>query len=271
MIINLNEIEINVEKYFDFRADLSYLLFIHGFTGCAEDWKPIIENLRPDYNCLAIDLIGHGSSSSPDNIKFYTAEHQNKLLIKLIRELNLMKLTLVGYSMGGRAALNFTLSHPEFVDRLILESTNPGLQNEQERNKRINDDEKLAEFIKQHSLEEFVEYWMNLDIFNTQRRFSNEKLSQIKKQKLQNNKTGLSNSLLGFGTGRMPDFHKKLNRINCKTFLISGELDPKYNKFNTDILKLLANAEHKMIKNAGHNTHLEEPAEFIKALKSFLN
>jgi 2-succinyl-6-hydroxy-2,4-cyclohexadiene-1-carboxylate synthase len=69
----------------------------------------------------------------------------------------------------------------------------------------------------------------------------------------------------------MPPLFDKLISIKTRTLLITGELDTKFTEINSEMVKLLPKAEHKIIENAGHNTHLEEPKRFIEAVKNFLN
>lgn len=269
MKIEHQNLFLNVEEFGKRNNSRPSILFIHGFTGSSKDWLPIISELKDDYHCLAMDLIGHGLSSSPEEIEFYNSESLNNQFLNVINYFELDTINLTGYSMGGRAALNFAVKYPQLLESLTLESTSFGTLDGQLKKERIQFDNELAKFIIEKPIEEFVDYWMNLDIFNTQRRFSNSKLKEIRNLKLENSKTGLANSLRGFGAGLMPDFTKELQKIKCKTLLISGELDPIYFESNSQIVKLLPDAEHKIIKNAGHNTHLEEPKAFIKLLRNF--
>ena len=87
---------------------------------------------------------------------------------------------------------------------------------------------------------------------------------------MQNNKTGLINSLRGFGTGLMLPLFDNLKRINCKTLLITGELDTKFTEINKEIVNLFPNAKHEIINNAGHNSHLEKPEKFAEVVNEFL-
>ncbi|MCK7528223.1 MAG: hypothetical protein MZV64_66945 [Ignavibacteriales bacterium] len=73
------------------------------------------------------------------------------------------------------------------------------------------------------------------ELFNTQRRFSNDKLKKIKKKKASGSKIGYANSLRGFSTGIMPPVHDKLKKIPLKTLLITGELDSKFTGINARI------------------------------------
>jgi len=270
MIIQTGSAKINFEHFNQFDPAKKTVLLLHGFTGSLEDWRSVSFSLDISFNYIGIDLIGHGKSESPENLSTYSTEEIVNQIDGIVSHLNLNKIILLGYSMGGRATLNYTVSHPDKVEALILESTNPGIKNDKEREARIKNDKKLAEYIEKHSIEEFAGFWVNLDIFNTQRRFSEEKRKEFKTTKMQNNKTGLINSLLGFGTGKMLPLFDQLKNIGCKTLLIAGELDEKFTNINNEVVSLFPNAEHKIIKNAGHNTHLEEPEKFVDTVNRFL-
>lgn len=271
MFIDYQGIKLNVEFVKEFDKNKNTVFLIHGFAGCTEDWKPIVESFPENFNYLLIDMIGHGKSDHPLVQNFYTTDSIVDQ-IKTIKEklIQNSKIILIGYSMGGRAALCFATSYPEDIKGLVLESSSAGIKNEIERKKRYDDDLKLVDFISSHSIEEFIDYWQDLEIFNTQRRFSNEKLKKLKKQKYNNSKIGLMNIIRGFSTGIMPPLHDKLKKIQVKVILISGELDSKYTFINSKIVRGFYKAKHKVVKNSGHNTHLEEPKRFIEIITNYL-
>ena len=106
---------------------------------------------------------------------------------KYIRQyyiLQIIPVIIAGYSMGGRAALSFASKYPQMIKGLILESASAGIIEENLRKERTEQDEKLAEFIETHSIEEFVDYWMNISLFDSQKNLSKEKLEEIKKSKI---------------------------------------------------------------------------------------
>lgn len=263
-------VNINFEYFNSFDRKRNTVLMLHGFTGSLDEWREIQGSLNPDFNYVGIDLIGHGKSDSPHIVDKYSQQALSKQITDLLNNLSIEQVILCGYSMGGRAALSFAIHHPNKIRGLILEGTTAGIESDKGRNERIKIDEELADYIASNNMEEFIELWMNKEIFNTQRRFSNEKLKNIRKKKSLNSKIGLANSLRGFGTGRMDYLGSKLNQINCPVLLITGELDTKFTKINSVLKKKFKNVRHKIIKNAGHNTHLEEPKRFVVTVNKFL-
>ncbi len=269
-MIDLHGIPLNVEAHSSGSGSSDYIFFLHGFTGSSGDWKNIITSIDSRFNIAAVDLIGHGKSSSPENISLYSAGSIVEQIGMIVKHFTEEKIFLAGYSMGGRASLSFAVNHPEMLRGLILESTSAGIKKEKQRTERVKLDNELADFVESHSIEEFVEYWMNVDLFASQKNLPKEKLDEVRKLKLRNSKTGLANSLRGFGTGKMPFLLDQIKKIKCKTLLITGELDSKFTSINSEMVDVFPDAKHIVIKKAGHNTHLEKPAEFAGVINTFL-
>src|SRR4030067_3365593 len=148
MIFELAGLKFNIEFFHTVENNKPYLLFLHGFTGSSDDWKSIVPHVNQNFSSFGIDLIGHGKSSSPDNIEFYSANAIANQISSIIGHTIKRKVIPVGYSMGGRAALSFTIKYPEMVEALILESTAPGIEDEKVREERIKKDEEVASFIE---------------------------------------------------------------------------------------------------------------------------
>jgi len=270
MKITSNSVKLNIEHFNSFNRERDTVLLFHGFSGTLEDWRDISTSLDSRFNYTGVDLIGHGKSDSPTDAAKYYPDILIRYIDEILNCLSISKVIILGYSMGGRAALFYAVNQPEKIKGLIIESTTAGIENEKDRNERIKSDEELAQYIEKHNIENFVELWMDKEIFNTQRRFSNEKLSNIKRRKISNSKTGLANSVRGFGTGVTPFLGDKLSTLDFPVLLISGELDSKFTQINSEMVNQFPKAEHKIIANAGHNVHLEESKRFITAVNEFL-
>lgn len=270
MIIQYENIKLNFEHLSEFEPSKKTILFLHGFTGSSNDWKDTVQKIDKRFNKTALDLIGHGKSSSPLSINYYMVDSIITQIEQVIIHLRLKEVILCGYSMGGRAALNFAIAKPNLVKGLILESASAGIKNEKEREARMKSDEELASYIQSNSTEDFAAMWLDQELFGTLRRFSNDRLKHIKEEKAKNSKIGLANSLKGFGTGVMPYLASELMKLKIPIFLITGGLDDKFTQINLNLKKLLPSANHKIISTSGHITHLEEPKKFVEAVNGFL-
>lgn len=94
------------------------LLLIHGMAGSSETWQAALPALAKNYRVIAPDLPGHGRSAKPRGD--YSLGAFAAFLRDLLRELDIEKVTVVGQSLGGGVAMQFTYQHPEYCERLIL-------------------------------------------------------------------------------------------------------------------------------------------------------
>jgi pimeloyl-ACP methyl ester carboxylesterase len=97
------------------------LLLVHGMAGTAEHWRPVIEPLALGNAVLAPDFPGHGQSAPGGGD--YSLGSLASGLRDLMLTLGYERATLVGHSLGGGVALQFTYQFPELVERLVLVSS----------------------------------------------------------------------------------------------------------------------------------------------------
>ena len=97
------------------------LLLIHGMAGTARNWETVIEPLALHNQVVAPDFPGHGDSApgGGDYSLGSLASGLRDLMIALGHD----RATLVGHSLGGGVALQFTYQFPEMVERLVLVSS----------------------------------------------------------------------------------------------------------------------------------------------------
>ncbi len=270
MFIEVGKIKINIEFLQPYEKESIPVIFLHGFTGSASDWYFLKDKLPEGFSPIAVDLIGHGKSDSPIDTIHYTSEAINLHLDEVLSYIEANKAILVGYSMGGRAALTYAAARKENISGLFLESSTPGIKSEQEREIRRKQDETLAEKISEYGISNFVSYWENIPLFESQKKLHPSIKESLKSARLLNSPTGLSCSLKGFGTGSMPHLWNKLSHFRFPIKLVTGEYDTKFNDINTEMNQLIPDSDHTVIEEAGHNTHLEKPSDFIILLYNFL-
>lgn len=265
---NINGLSINVE--ISGEGDIS-LIFIHGFAGSAEDWNEVVDLLSGNFKLVRIDMPGFGKSDKPDDPGCYVQSFGSSIISAIIKKLNLGKIVLVGYSMGGRFALDVVASDSQSVVGLILESASPGIDDDEQKALRAAADNAFADAITLRGMEWFVNYWSEIDLFQSQKSLSELKLMQQNHRRLKNSPAALALSLRAFGAGVMEPLWNYLYTIDVPVLLLSGELDTKFTAINSRMSVLFPLCKHIIVKNAGHNIHLENPSEFVNLLKDFIN
>jgi 2-succinyl-6-hydroxy-2,4-cyclohexadiene-1-carboxylate synthase len=239
------------------------LVLLHGFTGSTKTWQHVIERLSDDIRVFAIDLIGHGLTASPTQLAPYTMDAQVAMLEAFFAARNLTSFTLLGYSMGGRTALSYAMKHPERIEKLILESTSPGLAIEEERAARRESDAKLAARILDEGIEAFTNFWQDIPLFNSQKALPQAVQAEVRAERLAQNPIGLANSLKGMGTGAQRSYWQTLATFERPVSLITGELDVKFYQKARDMQETLQKCSHHVAKRCGHAIHVENPELFV--------
>lgn len=247
------------------------ILLLHGFSGDKSSWDALRRALQPTHQVIALDILGHGASDKPANRDDYQIDRIACDIIDMLDQMDLDDVHLLGYSMGGRLALYLALHYPERFRSLILESASPGIASERERAARRQSDHALADSIEANGVDWFVNYWEGLPLWASQQRLSSDLRNAHREKRLGNDAHGLANSLRGMGAGAQLNLWPLLPSLHLPTLLIVGACDQKFRHINQYMLQRLPKAQLTFIEEAGHNTHLEKPAGFERAVKSFLN
>ena len=264
-------IDINGTKYHvDVKGAGQPLLLLHGFTGDSSTWTSFLPKWGQNYKVISIDIIGHGKTDSPERIEKYHISEVTDQINKILDELKIPSVHLLGYSMGGRLAIAYYMKYPQTVKKLILESSSPGLRTEEERRERRIQDEALGNYILKHGMECFINKWESIPLFKSQQRLDESIKKKIRNQRLANHVIGLSNSLKGMGTGAQPSYWLEISKIAKKTLLITGELDQKFVQIAKNMTKMNELLTHISVKDAGHAIHVEKPEIFGTIVMEFL-
>jgi 2-succinyl-6-hydroxy-2,4-cyclohexadiene-1-carboxylate synthase len=246
------------------------LVVLHGFTGSTETWTPLRAALEAAYTTIAVDLPGHGRSSAPDTPARYELGRFADDLAGVLDTLATGRVALLGYSMGGRAALRFALRHPERVAALVLESTSPGIADPARRADRLASDLAMADSIEREGIAVFVERWERLPLWKSQRALPDAMRALLRAQRQSNRPAGLANSLRGAGAGADEPVLDRLSTVHAPALLIVGALDAPYVTLGREMERALPAARMTVVRDVGHAVHLEQPHAFAAAVTAFL-
>lgn len=270
------------------------VILLHGFMQTGASWAQIAQQLE-GYHVLAPDLLGHGKTpfSREDELSLEAYVEQVNTLVAWARKNNLtgrtQSVSLVGYSLGGRVAALYASRYPENVSALILESAGLGPKNDDARAARA---EKTARMIAEldrsialdptHPLAAFLDYWEALPLFATQAELPEATRSRVREERAANGPLALRANLSDAGQHKMDDLRPVLAHLNKPLLYIVGERDVAYTEIARDLMRTWAD-EHKdsllcgtgflqieVMRDVGHNTHLEAPDQFAQVVRAFL-
>ncbi|WP_414050483.1 2-succinyl-6-hydroxy-2,4-cyclohexadiene-1-carboxylate synthase [Macrococcus animalis] len=244
------------------------IIMIHGFLGSIETFKPAKDLLLPYIDVILVECPGHGQENdATENWSFYEIAKQLSQYIKNVSE-DYQSITLYGYSMGGRIALYTALHYPELIDKLIIESSTPGIESEELRQNRAAQDALRSERIKQDYVA-FIDAWEQLALFNTFKPLTQAQEIRQRDIRLNHHPESIAKALREYGTGQQKNLWPMLKDFNKPVLILTGSLDSKFELIANRMAEQLPEAQHIII-SAGHTIHVENLKIFDTIIVSFI-
>ena len=98
------------------------LIILHGLFGMLDNWQALAKEFACFFETHIVDLRNHGRS-------FHATQHNYEVmtedLLSYLNAYNLDEVSLIGHSMGGKAAMNFACMYPDRVEKLVVVDISP--------------------------------------------------------------------------------------------------------------------------------------------------
>src|SRR3712207_123256 len=113
--------EVNgLKMYYEIHGTGEPLVVLHGAYMTIDSMGEVVPGLARSRQVIAVELQGHGRTADVDRPLSY--EQMADDTAALLRHLGIERADVFGYSMGGAAALQVAIRHPEVVRRLVVAS-----------------------------------------------------------------------------------------------------------------------------------------------------
>jgi 2-succinyl-6-hydroxy-2,4-cyclohexadiene-1-carboxylate synthase len=235
-----------------------HCVFLHGFLGAKEDWQEMWSLLSESFFCLGFDLFdlpGHGSSPA------LSTDYLNLLSNEIARTAAPNPI-LIGYSLGGRLALQLAQADPSRYSHVIALSAHPGISDEKERQARLSYDLEWTDKLKHLEMDAFLTEWYDQPLFRSLRKRPDLLQSILEKRKTQDPKKMADvMSLLS------PARQNAIGAFHPRTLFLYGDEDEKYQKLYSMIPKEVC---VRKIELSGHIVHLENPKACAMRIQEWL-
>lgn len=245
------------------------LVILHGLLGAARNWMAIAKRLGQDHEVHALDLRNHGRSPWIDGMSYREMAGD---VAAYIQANGLGRPTVVGHSMGGKAAMALALDAPDRVGRLLVADIAPVAYSRGGRT----------------SFLDFIDAMAGLDLAAVERRADADRLlaadiedRAIRGFLLQNliadeaaggfrwrcNLQALADGMadiLGF-----PDDTAAPAYDGPTLFLAGGDSAYIKREHRPLIQARFPSARFASLKDAGHWLHADQPRPFMEAVRMF--
>ncbi len=240
------------------------VMILHGLFGSLDNWMSMARALSEQFKVYLVDLRNHGSSFHDDQFNYQSMAED---LRQLVGELELGPISMVGHSMGGKAAMFFTDENPQQVSRLIVVDIGPryypvhhqqilkGLSaiDIEAVSSRGQADEQLKNYVENQGIRQFL-------LKNLKRNGSGSFSWKINLPTIREEIDNVGEGLPPGSVIRVPTLFVR----GGKSDYITDEDIPK-------IEQQFPNATIKTIHDAGHWIHAEAPEALLKELTAFIN
>jgi len=220
------------------------VIFLHGWVGSWRYWISSMQVASTSFRAYAIDLWGFGGTFH--NARRYDLMSQSSLLNSFMSEMGIGKIELVGHGLGALVGLEFTATHPNLVDRVML--TNCPLEK-----RAINS--RLTSETPNDLANSFA---------SSLPAGSDAALSEARNT----DPATVAGSLGVFSAGA---FFNQINHQHTPCLLVSGAQDELISLPGINLLTLLSDLGHHIVlEESGHFPMLDASAKFNRLLTDFL-
>lgn len=246
------------------------LIMLHGLRSYAATWQMLAPLIAKHFYVVALDQRGRGQSDWAEYSSYQT-EYYVHDLEDLIAELKVDQIILLGHSLGGTNALEFTRLHPEQVQALIVEDIGPGSSIQGEGAARIRH-EMQSTPLSFASWDEATAFWQKLrpliDEQGIQSRLQHTLLEKDGLIHWRHDQEGIAKARLSFPS---IDLWPAVKSLTCSTLFIKGGLS---DFLTTEILEKIKE-NNKLVKTveiaeASHYVHDDQAEQFNQTLQDFL-
>jgi esterase len=253
---------LNYKSYGDKQSPC--LFIVHGLFGCLDNWMSLAKKWSEMYYVIAIDVRNHGKSFHSDDMSF---ESLSLDILNILDTENILKINMVGHSMGGKIVMDFAATYPEKLNKLIVADVAPYSYNPH-HNDVFEMIDKVDLTICKSRAETEAQIRMYLDVestvlFMTKNVHRNEETMAFEWK--------FNASVLE------RNYPYLIQRIPSKGFVgqvlfVGGENSDYISQGTSEhIADLYPNYQLEFISNAGHWLHADNPVEFYNTITNFIN
>lgn len=232
------------------------VLVLHGFAGSARTMAPLRDVLATRYRVVAPDLIGHGQSDAPREAAAYSWPAVTSGLVRVLDALDVPHVHVLGFSLGGRIALQLAALHPERVRAVVTIGSRCAWRDDAERTARRASDETLAARIERDGFAAaFADRGLGADA--------------LRAAVPRAGAHGLARVLRQLGAADQPDPARALAGSTTPLLLIAGSADAGPRAAAHALATAVRDARVIEVAGATHRAHLEHTSLVVRATTDF--
>ncbi|MBA3602372.1 MAG: alpha/beta fold hydrolase [Parachlamydiaceae bacterium] len=259
------------------------LIVIHGGPGLTQDYLlPQMYRLAENNLVIFYDQRGCGKSTGDINQETITIDKFVDDLEAIRQSFNFDKISILGHSWGGFLAMNYSIAHPEHLEKLILSNSMPASSEEYAlfghewtRRMRPYEDElaKIHSTVGFHNGDPDVMEHLYRIIFRTYCYIPEKAdlLSLCMTPVASVNGAKVNENFRQNVFEKSFNLHGSLKSLKATTLVLHGDADPIPPSTAQNTHKSIPNSKYFLMKNCGHFPYVEDPNTYFKYINAFLS
>ena len=264
-------------------GDKTPLLVIHGGPGSRSCRFATLKAISGDRPVILYDQLGSGKSDRPADTTLWHLPRFVDELDRVIDSFGLDKVHILGHSWGGSLAVEYFLTkQSNKVKTLILAgpllSTKLWIEDANFLRAQLPDSiQQILSYHENAGSIDSNEYASATDYFYSKYMYRMQPVPDYVECDSSYYNNTIYLQMWGptefFATGNLLDFDRvdRLGEINIPVLLLVGEYDEARPETMSRIQKLLPNAKLAIIEDAAHMSMVDQPEEFNRIVREFLN
>lgn len=252
------EIEIqDIKTNYEIVGQGDNVLVLHGWGGCIDSMRPVIDHLKRRFTVVSLDFPGHGKSGFPKD--GWGVPEYTHYLYRFLKSINVEKTHIIAHSFGGRVSIMLSSIWPEMVGKMVLVDSGG-----------IKPKRKLRYYIKVYTFK-LIKFLLRLALFSNPSTYERI-LGKVRKRFGSSDYRQLPDNMRAtFVKIVNLDLRCYLKNIKSPTLLVWGEKDqdtPVY--MGKTMEKEIEESGLIILKGAGHFSYLDNSREFNIIIGNFL-
>jgi len=251
--------------HYNIQGEGQAVIVLHGLFGSMKNWRSIAKQLAENYKVISVDLRNHGQSEQTDSMTYHDMAGD---IYELIKTLELDDVAIIGHSMGGKVAMVTALQYKNIINKLIVIDIAPvpyahayeklflamgklplnKIKNRNEAEQLLDaeiNDRWLTQFLLQNLIRDDKGFKWQLNLLAI--RLNIDHISQF------------------------PQIDDGV-QFNLPTLFLGGaESDFIREEYHETVYGYFPQAQIRMIDNAGHMLHIEQPSIVLESIKAILS
>lgn len=260
-----------IEVSYELSGEGASLVLIHGFTDNLTMWYNQVPVFSERFKVLTYDVRGHGKTKTPEggfSMRLFADD-----LRALLGALDIGQACVLGYSMGGRIALQFALEYPEMTTGLVFANSGVMSSDVQPTEEQIAElaerRKQMVEMFETGRIEVIADGMAERSFspgFRNEAPLMFQKYKDVKLQNDPRHYLAIMQAMVEAVTNP-PD----LRRLRCPVLIIAGDRDSFMAVDEAKSMERVISDVTVTILPTGHAAAIEAPGAFNQAVLDFMD